>query len=122
MKMTKALTTAMIIGAFSLSAGLVQAGDVPARGPVSFATYDADGNGSINEQEYNNIREQRQAAAKDSGRMGRGMANAPSFTDADTNKDGQISTQELQTMQEKQQANRGMGKGKEKGQGGGPRK
>ena len=121
MKMTKTFTTAMIIGAFSLSTGLVQAGDVSARGSVSFATYDADGNGSINEQEYNSIREQRQAAAKDSGRMGRGMANAPSFTDADINKDGQVSTQELQTMQQQQQANRGKGRGQGKGKGAGNR-
>lgn len=111
MKMTKALTTTMIIGTFSFSASLVYTGDISARSPVSFATYDVDGNSAITEQEFNSIREQRQAAVKDSGHMGRGMAIAPSFTDADTNKDGQLSAQELQTMQEKQQANRGMEKG-----------
>ena len=111
MKMTKALITAMIIGTFSLSTGLVQAGVIPERGPVSFATYDADGNGAINEQEYNGVREQRQAEVKESGRMGQGMAGAPSFADVDTDKDGQISAQELEAMQQQQQANRGQGKG-----------
>jgi len=53
--------------------------------------------------------------------MGRGMANAPSFTDADINKDGQVSTQELQTMQQQQQANRGKGRGQGKGKGAGNR-
>lgn len=94
MKMSKKLAITMICGAVGLSAALVQAGNVTARGPVSFATYDADGNGAISEQEFNTIREQRQAAVRASGRMGQGMANAPSFADTDTDRDGQISAQE----------------------------
>ena len=116
MKMTKALTTAMIIGTFSLSTGLVHAKKVSTRGPVSFAAYDADGNGTITEQEFNTIREQRQAAVKESGRTGQGMAGAPSFADVDIDKDGLISAQELETMQQHQQENRGMGRGQGKGQ------
>lgn len=117
MKMTKVLTTAMILGTFSLSTALILAGNASARGPISLENYDADGNGSITEQEFNSAREQQQAKMKDSGRMGRGMANSPSFADTDTDKDGQISAQELKTMQEKQQANRGKGRGQGKGKG-----
>jgi len=115
MKMSKKLAITMICGAVGLSAALVQAGNVTARGPVSFATYDADGNGAISEQEFNTIREQRQAAVRASGRMGQGMANAPSFADTDTDRDGQISAQELQSMQ----ASRRMGRGRGMGRGGG---
>lgn len=116
MRMTKAFSTAMIIVAFSLSAGLAHAKKVSTRGPISFTAYDADGNGTISEQEFNTTREQRQTAVKESGRMGQGMAGAPSFADVDTDKDEQISAQELQTMQQQQQENRGMGRGQAKRQ------
>lgn len=122
MKMAKVLSTAMILGTFSIGAGLVLAGNVSARGPISLTNYDADGNGTITEQEFNAAREQQQAAVKSSGRLGQGMANAPSFADVDSDKDGQISAQELQTVQEQQQANRGMGRGQGNGKGGGNRK
>jgi len=115
MKMTKILTTAMILGTFTLSTGLILAGNASARGPISLASYDTDGNGSITEQEFNSAREKQQADMKASGRGGRGMANAPSFADTDTDKDGVISTEELKAMQEKQQANRGKGRGQGKG-------
>ena len=110
--MKRIFITAMLIGAFSLTVSVVQAQNVLIRGPISFATYDANDNGIISEQEFNTIREQRQAAVKNSGRTGRGMTNAPTFTAIDTDKDGQISEQELRVMQQQQQANRGMGRGR----------
>ncbi len=122
MKMAKVLSTAVILGTFSISAVLVLAGNVSARGPISLTSYDADGNGSITEQEFNAAREQQQAAIKNSGRLGQGMANAPSFADVDTDKDGQISAQELQNTQQQRQANRGMGRGQGNGKGGGNRR
>lgn len=121
MKMTKVLTTAMILGTFTISTALILAGNVSARGPISMANFDADGNGIVTEQEFNSGREQQQAEMKASGRRGMGMANAPSFADADTDKDGQLSAQEITAMQEKQQASRGMGRGQGKGKGGGNR-
>ncbi len=121
MKMTKVLTTAMILGTFSIGTALILAGNVSARGPMSTANYDADGNGSVTEQEFNSAREQQQAQMKASGRMGTGMADAPSFADVDTDKDGLLSTQEVTAMQEKQQASRGQGRGQGKGKGGGNR-
>ena len=84
MKMTKILTTAMILGTFTFLSG-----NASARGPISLENYDTDGNGSITEQEFNTARKKQQAEMKASGRMGQGLANAPSFADADTDKDGQ---------------------------------
>jgi EF hand domain-containing protein len=115
MKVKKVITTAIILGTFSISTALVLAGNVSARGQMSIADYDADGNGSITEQEFNGARKQQQERMKTRGGMGRGMANAPSFADTDSDKDGQVSAEELQAMQEKQQANRGMGRGQGKG-------
>lgn len=106
MKMKKTLTAALIVGAFSLTTGLVIANDQPTRGPVPFATWDADNSGAIDEQEFNALREQRQAAVKASGRQGKNMANASTFAQIDSNGDGQISAEELSSMQQ------GMGKGR----------
>ena len=117
MKMTKLLTTAMILGTFTLSTGLILAGNASAKGPISLASYDADGDGSITEQEFNQARTKQQEEMKASGRRGQGMGNAPSFADADTDKDGKLSAEEIKTMQEKQQANRGKGQGRGKGGG-----
>jgi hypothetical protein len=50
MKMTKMVTAAMILGTFSLSAGWLIGGTLPARGPIPFASWDADGSGTIEEQ------------------------------------------------------------------------
>ena len=107
MKMKKTLTAALIVGAFSLTSGLVIADDLSTRGPVPFATWDADNSGAIDEQEFNTLREQRQAAVKASGRQGKNLANASTFAQIDSNGDGQISTEELSAMQQ------GMGKGRQ---------
>ncbi len=106
MKMKKTLTAALIFGAFSLTTGLVIADDQPTRGPVPFAAWDTDGSGAIDEQEFNTLREQRQAAVKASGRQGKNMANAPTFAQIDSNGNGQITAEELSVMQQ------GMGKGR----------
>ncbi len=113
MKMKKTLTAAMIFGAFSLTTGLVIANDQPARGPVPFATWDADKSGAIDEQEFNTLREQRHAAVKASGRQGKNMANASTFSQIDSNGDGQITAEELSTMQKGKRNKQGMGKGRQ---------
>ena len=113
MKITQLLTTAMILGTFTLSI----VGNASARGPMSMANFDKDGNGTITEQEFNNGRAQQQEEMKASGRAGRGMANALSFPDADSDKNGVLSATEVKSMQGKQQSNRGNGRGKGKGQG-----
>ncbi len=118
MKTTQKLTMAIILGIFSISATVVLAADVTARGPLPFSTWDADGSGGISEQEFNIIREQRQEAVKASGRLGRGMANSAPFYDIDTDNDGEISAQELNTYQINRRAGRGRGMGAGRGSGG----
>lgn len=100
MKMTTTLTTAVLIGALSLGGGLVIANDLSARGPIPFATWDADGNGTIEEQEYNAIREQRLTTPQTDDRMGRNMASTPTFAEVDNDDDGRITPEELTVMQE----------------------
>jgi hypothetical protein len=112
MKMKKTLTAALIVGAFSLTTGLVIANDQPARGPVPFSTWDADNSGAIDEQEFNALREQRQSAVKASGRQGKNMANASTFAQIDSNGDSQISAEELSAMQQGKGNKQGMGKGR----------
>jgi hypothetical protein len=117
MKMTRTVITAMVIGVLSVGAGYVQAAGGNGRGPASFSSYDTDGSGGISEQELNALREQRQAAAKAAGGMGRGMQNVPSFGDIDKNHDGEISAGELQEMQSARGMGRGQGRGHGKGMG-----
>ena len=66
----------------------VTAADLPARGPVPFATYDANGDGAVSEAEFNAVREKRQTD-------GRPMLRAPSFAELDANHDGRLSPDEL---------------------------
>lgn len=110
MKMTTTLTAAMLFGALSLSGGLVIANDLPVRGPVPFASWDTDGNGAIDEQEFTAIRQQRQEAAQTDGRMGKNMASAPSFGEIDNNGDNLITAEELTAMQRGQASIRTMGR------------
>jgi len=96
--MTKALTTAMIFGALTLGAGLVIANTYhKPHGGSSCAAMDTDGNGSIDEQEFNTMRQQRQDAA-------------PTFAQIDTNGDGLISTDEMAAMHQEQLEKRGKGR------------
>jgi hypothetical protein len=113
MKMNKVMTTAMIFGIICLGTGLATATEKSAQGPVPFATWDADGNGTVDEQEFTAIREQRQAAVKSSGRMGMNMTSAPSFADIDTNGDGLLTAEEFTYMQQDRQSlHQGKGQGK----------
>ncbi len=117
MKVSTILTTAMILGTFTIGTTVFMTGTVSAQGPISsLSNFDTDGNGSITEQEFNTAREKMNAQMKASGRLGSGMANSPSFADTDTNNDGQVSAEEFKAMQDKQQAGRGQGRGMGKGQ------
>ncbi len=99
MKRTTLFTAALFFGALSMGASLVIADTLPRRGPIPFATWDADGSGTIEEQEFKIVADQRQAAAKTDGRMGRNMAGAPTFSEVDSNNDGRITPEELTAMQ-----------------------
>lgn len=96
----------------------VQAQEIPARGPIPFGAYDKDGNSQISEDEFNQVRDERMSAKAVEGKPLRGAANAPSFSSFDTNKDGQLSKQELMSGQKTQmEKRRGMGQGMGQGRG-----
>jgi Ca2+-binding EF-hand superfamily protein len=89
-----------VISLSSLSA------ELPVRGPITFATYDSNGDGFISEQEFDQVRSDRMATKKagkghsmepgrrkaDGMSKGRNMA---SFTKFDLNGDGVILKQEF---------------------------
>ncbi len=102
----------MILGTITFGASLILAGNIYAIGPVSMENFDADGDGIVTEQEFTNGRAQQQEQMKASGRKGLGTRSAPSFAAIDTNMDGELSYEEIRTMQATQQANRGRGKGR----------
>ncbi len=121
MKMTTILTTAMILGTFSMTSSFVLAKNVSPGGSISYASFDADGNGTISEKEFNTAREHQLVELKKSGRLGQGMNSSPSFADVDADKDGLISATELTTMQQRQQVNAGKGNRRGAGNGQGNR-
>jgi len=87
---------------------------------MSFIDFDADKNGIVSEQEFNTARAERIATMAKEGRQMRGLVNAPSFNNLDTNHDGQLTTNEMQQMQQghgNKRQGRGLGKGQGKGKG-----
>ena len=93
---------------------------IPERGPIPFAAYDKDGNGHISEKEFSAVRAERMSTRVAEGRPMRGAASAPSFSEFDTNKDGQLTQDELTAGQKAQMEKRrsmGMGMGQGRGMG-----
>ena len=91
---------------------------IPDRGPIPFAAYDKDGNGLISEKEFSAVRAERMSTRAAEGRPMRGAASAPSFSEFDTNKDGQLTQDELAAGQKAQmQKRRSMGMGQGRGMG-----
>lgn len=95
----------------------VTAAEIPDRGPIPFAAYDTDNNGAISEQEFYATRAKRMAARADQGRRMANAANAPKFSEFDSNGDGVLSPEELLAGQQSQMQRRG---GMRRGMGMGP--
>ena len=64
-----------------------------------FTDFDADGSGDISETEWTEGQTKRMKERAEEGRMMKNAANAPSFADIDTNKDGKITPDEFQQHQ-----------------------
>lgn len=92
--------------------GTLGAQEMPNRGPVSFDLYDKNGDGTISETEFYEVRGQRMEQRAAEGRPMRNAANAPEFSYFDADGDGKISKVELLEGQNKRmQERRGKGMG-----------
>lgn len=74
--------------------------EIPPRGPVPFAVFDSNGDGYIDEQEFDRVRSARVKQRSTEGRMMRNQGNAPDFSDLDSDGDGRVSTQEHRAHQQ----------------------
>ena len=73
-KTTFAAVIATMFGAAPL---MLQAETIPSSGPVPFASYDQNNDGSISEKEFYDVRDKRMKARAESGRIMRKAADAP---------------------------------------------
>jgi len=80
--------------------------DMPARGPVPFSSFDADGNGQVSQEEFNRAHTERLQQRTRSEKQYRYMGNAPAFGDIDSNADGGLSREEVQAHQQQQRETR----------------
>jgi EF-hand domain pair/EF hand len=63
--------------------------------PPAFTEVDADGDGFVSEEEFNNFRAARHAAKAEAGKPMKGMASEPAFADIDSDGDGKLTEAEL---------------------------
>jgi Ca2+-binding EF-hand superfamily protein len=95
---------------------------IPDRGPIPFAAYDKDGDSLVSEKEFSAVRAERMSKRAADGRQMHGAASTPSFSEFDTNNDGQLTQDELMAGQKAQMEKRrsmgmGQGRGMNKGMG-----
>lgn len=104
-----------------LAGGTLLAADPPMRGPMPFASYDADQDGRVSQDEFYNARNARIAERAKAGYMMRNLGNAPAFEALDSDGDGYLSELELlrgQNAHMQQQRGRQGGAMRGPGQGG----
>jgi len=88
-------------------------------GPSQFSVFDMDENGFVSEEEFYSVRQQRMAAKAAEGKKMRCAESAPSFSDLDTDGDGQLNPEELAAGQKAHRAKcqeQGKGHGQVDGQ------
>lgn len=106
----KNLRNGLLMGALIALTGAVTAQPpIPdGRGPLPFAVFDHDGDGSISQQEFTATHAQRQQAPNPQGNSMRRRYDPPRFADFDQNGDGALSSEELaqgQLMRQQQMMN-----------------
>lgn len=108
---TMSLVATLGISCLCLPATLVaQAPSAP--GPMTFASFDANGDGAVTEQEFATAHGERMAGRAAQGAPMRGAANPPTFADFDQNADGRSTPEEFEAgRQARMQDQRGMGPG-----------
>ncbi len=113
-EITLGLMAAMLLGAVP---AIVQAEEMPDRGPVPFQFYDTDGDNLISEDEFYDLRAKRMQQRADAGYPMRNAGNAPEFSTFDSNGDGMLTPEELSAGQQAQMMQKRGGKGMRQGQG-----
>lgn len=96
-----------VVCCVSFLALILNAADMPARGPVGFKVYDTNKDGFISEDEFNAVKAARMSANAEAGMPMRNAANSPDFSSIDTNKDGKITPEELEKGQRQQMQGKG---------------
>lgn len=76
--------------------------EIPPRGPVPFSTFDTDGDGYVNQQEFDRVHDERLRMRSEEQRGYRHM-NPPGFAEVDADGDGRVSEQEMQAFRQKRQ-------------------
>ena len=79
------------------------------RGPVPFGVIDANKDGVISAQEFDNHRNARQTARAAQGRLMRNAGRAPNFQNLDVDGNGYLTPAELVAGQQTRMASRGAG-------------
>ena len=91
------------------------------QGPPTFEDFDADGDGFVSQQEFEQFRAERIAERAAEGRKMRGLASAPTFAEIDTDGDGRLTVEEFTAGREAHiqamRASHGGGHGGGQGQG-----
>ena len=115
------LQTSLLI-AFTAGFGIsaAQTTEIPDRGPIPFAAYDSDENGLVSMEEFYATRGERIVQRASEGRMMRNAADAPPFSNFDTDADGNLTPDELVAGQQVQMQARGWNGQPGMGQGRGP--
>jgi len=116
MKISKSFITLLsvvLLSSFGVARGM---------SPIPFSDYDTNKNGIISEAEFDTAKTARMTTKAEEGRQMRNVGNSLIFAEIDTNKDGQVTSQELssgqQMQRQKQQLNRNNNQKKlKKGQG-----
>lgn len=106
------MLAAAVAATLGMQPALAQGTGMGGAGPMTFAGFDLDGNGSVSEDEFNRVRAERMGSRAGAGAAMRGAANAPLFADFDLDGNGQITAEEFSRVQQSRMAGRpGMGHG-----------
>ncbi len=90
----KKIIFAMLLVSGALVAGMNQNNH-------SFGEFDADGNGRVTQNEFENAQQKNMIANANAGKQMRNAGNAPSFNMVDTNRDGYIDMGEFKAQLQK---------------------
>jgi len=97
---TKSITLGLLVGVLAVLAPIAAYSQgLPLRGPLPFTAYDRDENGQVSEEEFATLRRERMEARMARMRARCDASSARMFSWLDTDHDGQLSREELDSAQ-----------------------